>query len=119
MRAREYRNLYREKPAAACAVLNGYGKSVGVMQIEELGTIETPILITSTLNVPRVADALISAMLAEDEKIGLEETITQRVVHGRDDARPGRSHHALAADPRSADDSAASWRGRSKRARVV
>lgn len=74
------RNLYREKPTAACAVLNGYGKSIGLMQIEELGTIETPILITSTLNVPRAADALISYMLVQDEKIGVEETVNPLVL---------------------------------------
>ncbi|HTE02717.1 MAG TPA: P1 family peptidase, partial [bacterium] len=43
------RNLYREKVTAGCAVLNGYGKSIGLLQLEELGTIETPVLITSTL----------------------------------------------------------------------
>lgn len=74
------RSLYREKPTAACAVLNGYGKSIGLMQIEELGTIETPILVTSTLNVSRVADALISYMLAQDEKIGTEETVNPVVL---------------------------------------
>ena len=37
-------NLYREKPVAAVHVLNGFGKSAGLVQVEELGTIETPIL---------------------------------------------------------------------------
>lgn len=41
-----------EKPlSAACAVLNGFGKSIGLMQIEELGQIETPIVLTNTLSV--------------------------------------------------------------------
>lgn len=74
------RNLYREKVTAACAVLNGYGKSVGLMQIEELGTVETPILITSTLNVPRVADALITYMLSQDDRIGVTETVNPVVL---------------------------------------
>jgi D-aminopeptidase len=74
------RNLYRDKPTAACAVLNGYGKSVGLMQVEELGTIETPVLITSTLNVPRVADALISYMLVQEETIGRDETVNPVVL---------------------------------------
>jgi D-aminopeptidase len=73
-------NLYRDKVAAAAAVLNGYGKSVGLMQIEELGTIETPILITSTLNVPRAADALISYMLTQDPVIGITETVNPVVL---------------------------------------
>jgi len=56
-------NLYREKVPGAIAVGNGYGKLAGVTQVDELGEIETPILLTSTLAVPRVADALISYML--------------------------------------------------------
>jgi D-aminopeptidase len=57
-------NLYREKVAAAVFVGNGYGKLMGSTQIDELGEIESPIALTSTLNVPRVADALIDFMLA-------------------------------------------------------
>ena len=49
---------------AAVFVGNAYGKLMGSTQIEELGEIETPILLTSTLNVPRVADALLDYMLA-------------------------------------------------------
>ncbi len=73
-------NLYGEKVPAAAAVLNGYGKSVGLMQIEELGTIETPILITSTLNVPRVADALTAYMLEQHPVIGVTETVNPVVL---------------------------------------
>jgi len=43
---------------------NGFGKLTGSTQVDELGEIETPILLTSTLSVPRVADALIDYMLA-------------------------------------------------------
>jgi len=57
-------NLYQEKVPAAIYVGNGYGKLTGVTQVEELGEIETPILLTSTLSVPRVADALMTYMLA-------------------------------------------------------
>lgn len=74
------RNLYREKVTAASAVLNGYGKSVGLLQIDELGTIETSILLTSTLNVPRVADAVISYMLGQDSEIGQKETVNPVVL---------------------------------------
>lgn len=74
------RNLYRERVAAASAVLNGYGKSIGLMQIEEMGTVETPILLTSTLNVPRVADALITYMLEHNEEIGTTETVNPVVL---------------------------------------
>jgi D-aminopeptidase len=57
-------NLYREKVPGAVFVGNGFGKLVGTTQIEEMGDIETPVLLTSTTSVPRVADALISYMLA-------------------------------------------------------
>ena len=57
-------NLYREKVPGAVFVGNGFGKLVGSTQVDEMGDIETPILLTSTTSVPRVADALISYMLA-------------------------------------------------------
>jgi D-aminopeptidase len=57
-------NLFQEKVPAAVFVGNAFGKLMGSTQVEELGEIETPILLTSTLNVPRVADALLDYMLA-------------------------------------------------------
>jgi D-aminopeptidase len=57
-------NLFQEKVPAAIFVGNGFGKLTGSTQVDELGEIETPILLTNTLNVPRVADALIEWMLA-------------------------------------------------------
>jgi len=57
-------NLFREKVPAAVFVGNGFGKLAGSTQVEELGELETPILLTNTLNVPRVADALVEWMLA-------------------------------------------------------
>ena len=57
-------NLFQEKVPAAIHVGNGFGKLMGSTQVNELGEIETPILLTSTLNVPRVADALLEWMLA-------------------------------------------------------
>jgi D-aminopeptidase len=56
-------NLFREKVPAAVFVGNGFGKLMGSTQVEELGELETPILLTSTLNTPRAADALIDWML--------------------------------------------------------
>jgi len=56
-------NLFQEKVPAAIYVGNGFGKLMGSTQVNELGEIETPILLTNTLNVPRVADALIEWML--------------------------------------------------------
>ena len=57
-------NLFREKVPGAVYIGNAFGKLAGSTQVEELGEIETPIALTSTLNVPRVADAIIDYMLA-------------------------------------------------------
>jgi len=57
-------NVFQEKVPAAVFVGNGFGKLMGSTQVRELGEIETPILLTSTLNVPRVADALLDWMLS-------------------------------------------------------
>jgi D-aminopeptidase len=57
-------NLFREKVPGAVFVGNGFGKLAGSTQVNELGEIETPILLTSTLSVPRVADYLLDYMLS-------------------------------------------------------
>src|SRR5437868_9080523 len=57
-------NVFREKVPGAVFVGNAFGKLAGSTQVNELGEIETPILLTSTLSVPRVADDLIDYMLA-------------------------------------------------------
>ncbi len=57
-------NLFREKAPGAVFLGNAFGKLMGSTQVNELGEIETPILLTSTLSVPRVADALLDYMLA-------------------------------------------------------
>jgi D-aminopeptidase len=56
-------NLYREKVPGAIFMGNGFGKLAGSTQVDEMGDIETPILLTSTTSVPRAADALIAYML--------------------------------------------------------
>src|SRR5438128_4814859 len=57
-------NLFREKVPGAVFIGNAFGKLAGSTQVNELGEIETPIMLTSTLSVPRVADATIDYMLA-------------------------------------------------------
>ena len=57
-------NLFRAKVPGAVFIGNAFGKLAGSTQVNELGEIETPVLLTSTLNVPRVADAVIDFMLA-------------------------------------------------------
>jgi D-aminopeptidase len=67
-------NLFREKVPGAVFVGNAFGKLAGSTQVNELGEIETPILLTSTLSVPRVADALIDYMLALPGNEDVEST---------------------------------------------
>ena len=57
-------NLFLEKVPGAFEVENGYGKFAGSTQVNELGEIETPILLTNTLSVPQVADGLMEYMLS-------------------------------------------------------
>ncbi|MEZ4665668.1 MAG: P1 family peptidase [Thermomicrobiales bacterium] len=64
-------NLFLDRVPAAFYQFNGYGKCVGIEQIEELGVLETPIALTSTLAVGRVADALISHAISENPEIGV------------------------------------------------
>lgn len=64
-------NLFQDKVAGAVHTINGYGKVVGFEQVRELGTIETPILLTNTLNVGLVADAVIAYMLRDNPDIGV------------------------------------------------
>lgn len=64
------RNVFKEKVMAASCVINGFGKSMGLIQIEELGTIETPIILTNTLSIGTACNGLIKYMLSENEDIG-------------------------------------------------
>jgi len=57
-------NIFQEKVPAAVYVGNGFGKALGFTQIEELGEIETPIVLTNTLSVPTAAEAVIEHMLS-------------------------------------------------------
>lgn len=56
-------NLFQEKVRGAVVVGNGFGKLMGSTQVNELGEIESPIALTATLNVARVADAMLDYML--------------------------------------------------------
>jgi D-aminopeptidase len=57
-------NLFQQKVPGAIVVGNGFGKLVGFTQVQELGEIESPILLTCTLCVPRVADAGLTYLLS-------------------------------------------------------
>ena len=63
------RSLFRRKVTAAVHVLNGFGKAVGFLQIQELGVIESPIALTGTLSTWRVADAMVDYLAAENPAV--------------------------------------------------
>ncbi len=73
-------NLFAEKVPAGLFVLNGFGKSTGLAQLQELGTLETPILLTNTLSAFRAADALVSYMLRQNPEIGIATGTVNPVV---------------------------------------
>jgi D-aminopeptidase len=92
----------RQALAAGLAVGNGYGKIVGTTQVSELGVIETPVLLTGTLNTFRVADALVSYLLSLPGNEGLA-TVNPVVAETNDGflsdmrRRPVTEEHVLAA----------------------
>ncbi len=57
-------NFFQEKVPAAIYIGNGFGKLTGISQVEELGNIETPVILTNTLSVPMASDALIDYTLS-------------------------------------------------------
>ena len=95
-------NLFTDRVPAAIVVGNGFGKLLGVTQVNELGELETPILLTCTLCVWRVADALVEWLL---EQPGMERVQSINPVVGETNdfmlnairARPITSAHVRAA----------------------
>lgn len=65
-------NMFARKLTAAAFVLNGFGKTQGLVQIGELGTLETPIALTNTLNVGIVHNAMVSYMAERCAQDGIE-----------------------------------------------
>lgn len=68
------KNIFKHKLIASCHVINGYGKTAGLIQIDELGTLESPIALTNTLNVGLVYDGLVEYMIGRcsDDGIALK-----------------------------------------------
>ena len=73
-------NLFLNKLTAAVEVINGFGKSAGLMQVAELGTLETPILLTNTFGVGTCVNALIRHAISETPTIGRETSTVNAVV---------------------------------------
>ena len=63
-------NLFLDRVPAAAVVLNGFGKSIGLLQVEELGVLETPIALTNTFAVPAVAAGQIRQCIAANPECG-------------------------------------------------
>ena len=80
-------NPYINKLTAASWVFNGYGKTLGLVQVDELGTLETPIALTNTLNVGKVHDAMVAYMLEICARDGVNLTSVNPVVCECNDSR--------------------------------
>ena len=80
-------NPFLKKYLASAYVHNGFGKTCGLVQIQELGTLETPIALTNTLNVGKVADAMISWMIQQTKKEGEDVFSINPVVGECNDSR--------------------------------
>jgi len=83
-------NVFTRKPVAAAFVANGFGKTMGTIQVEELGTIETPIALTNTLNVGKVADALVEYTVKECDKDGVSVRSVNPLVGETNDSKNNR-----------------------------
>jgi D-aminopeptidase len=73
-------NLYEEPVIATVHVINGFGKAVGLAQLLELGRLETPILLTSTLNVGLVEDAVTQYVIQQNPQAGISAPTPNPVV---------------------------------------
>ena len=62
-------NIFKRKVTGAVHVINGFGKALGFLQVSELGVIESPIGLTSTLSIWRVADALIDYLTEQNPSV--------------------------------------------------
>ena len=80
-------NPFLDKLTAASWVFNGYGKTLGLVQVDELGTLETPIALTTTLNEGKVHDARVSYMLNICRRDGAALTSVNPVVCECNDSR--------------------------------
>ncbi|MFJ7887407.1 P1 family peptidase [Lysinibacillus xylanilyticus] len=74
-------NLFQQKVTAASYVLNGFGKTTGLVQVNELGVIESPIMLTNTFGVPAVTQGTLQFMLDSNNEIG-HSTGTINIVVG-------------------------------------
>ena len=106
-------NVFQQKVTAASYVLNGFGKTTGLVQVNELGVIESPIMLTNTFAVPAVTQGTLRYMLDANREIG-DSTGTINLVVGECNdsylnsirACPITPEHALEAICRASDNTA-------------
>jgi D-aminopeptidase len=77
---------FRDKVPAAAVVINGHTKSVGLVQLDELGAMETPIALTNTFAIGTIATAQIQAAIAANPGIARETTSVNPLVFECSDA---------------------------------
>jgi len=80
-------SCFRQKFPAAVHVINGFGKSAGLMQLRELGSLETPILLTNTFSVAACTEGLLDYMLAAHPEIGTTTGTVNCVVTECNDSK--------------------------------
>ena len=104
-------DLFTHKLVGACCVLNGFGKTLGLMQLEELGSIETPIALTNTLNVGLVHDALVQYAIDQGRAHGVSVRSVNPIVCECNDAglndiqhRAVHAEHVFAAIDSASED---------------
>lgn len=73
-------DVFRDKLPAAATVFNGFGKSIGLLQVQELGVLETPIALTNTLSVGTVATAQIHYAISSNPEIGRSDPTINPLV---------------------------------------
>ncbi|HET8875799.1 MAG TPA: P1 family peptidase [Casimicrobiaceae bacterium] len=104
-------DVYREPLPAASVVLNGFGKTMGLVQLDELGLLESPIALTNTFAVGTVATAMIRRAIAANPSIGRTSPTLNPVVAECNDGWLNdlqafairERHYAMAFDAATAD----------------
>jgi len=95
-------NWFMEKVPAASFVLNGFGKTAGLIQVEELGVIESPIMLTNTFSVGAVLEGTMAYMLRENPEIG-DTTSSLNIVVGECNDSHLNSMRLMAVRPEHAE----------------
>jgi D-aminopeptidase len=73
-------NVFREKLIAASHVINGFGKTTGLLQIDELGQLESPLAVTNTFSIPAVTEGMLDFLLPQNHEIGATTGTVNTVV---------------------------------------